>query len=65
MVIRITPPYDAGILRVLHFLAWSFGAAWGILTAQAIWVCETNATWKVKRFVINESTHVPSQQHRR
>lgn len=56
MVIRITPPYHAGTLRALHFLAWGFGVAWGILIAQTIWVCEKKTTWKVRAFCSNLRT---------
>ena len=51
IVIRITPPYMR-TRRALHFLAWTFGVAWGTLVAQAIWVCEKNPTWKARPFVI-------------
>ena len=54
IVIRITPTSNTDTRRALHFLAWTFGVAWGILAVQVFWVCETQrkATWKVRDFVI-------------
>ena len=49
----------------MHFLAWSFAAAWGILVAQMIWVCEQKATWKVKHFVISNARLSRGSNHRR
>ena len=57
IVIRITPHYTGG-RRTLRFLAWSFGAAWGILVAQMLWVCEKKATWKVMHFLIFNVCHL-------
>ena len=51
IVIRITPPHH-DTRHALHFVGWSFGAAFGILVAQLIWVCEKKTAWKVRRFVI-------------
>ena len=51
IVIRITPPSNEGTRRTLYFAAWSFGAAWAVLAAQVIWVCEKKVAWKVSDFV--------------